>query len=251
VSEAPGAETPDVPSELGFGTDYEKWLLEGIVGELQARYGFRTAADYPCNLLLGDSRDVFRKAGVDCSRLTAPARGAPYDLVFSFCEFEQADDPRTFLETLDGFGSRFVLIVTQNWRNPGVPLHRLYHLLSRAPWDHGRISRASDRAVLRAVRRGGFRWRLAERRCFDTPWFVLDVYETGRLLRRLVPERKRRAPSSGMAASRFEAFPLPIARFLAHHFLLLFERDESGMPGAATGLQTGMNVAAVFRSPSS
>ena len=146
----------------------------------------------PCNLLLGDSRDIFLEAGVACVRLSAPERDAPYDLVFSFCEFEQAGDATAFLESLDGFGSRFVLIVTQNWRNPGVPLHRLYHLLSRVPWDHGRLSKASDRAVLRAVRRGGFRWRLVERRCFDTPWFVLDVYETGRFLRRLVPERRER-----------------------------------------------------------
>lgn len=228
MAPASDIQTPDFPQDLGFGTEYEKWLLEGIVGELQARFGFRTAADYPCNLLLGDSRDIFRKAGVGCSRLLAPERGAAYDLVFSFCEFEQSDDPGAFLETLDAFGSRFVLIVTQNWRNPGVPLHRLYHLLSRTPWDHGHLSRASDRAVLRAVRRGGFRWRLVERRCFDTPWFVLDVYETGRFLRRLVPERKRAAPSSGMVASRFETLPLPVGRFLAHHFLLLFEREQGG-----------------------
>lgn len=242
---ARGTETTGFPSDLGFGTEYEKWLLEGIVGELQVRYGFRTAVDYPCNLLLGDSRDVFRKAGVDCSRRTAPETNAGYDLVFSFCEFEQARDPMEFLQTLDAFGSRFVLIVTQNWRNPGVPLHRLYHVLARTPWDHGHLSRASDRAVLGAVQKGGFRWRLLERRCFDTPWFVLDVYEMGRFLRRLVPERKRDAPPSGMVASRFEALPFPVARFLAHHFLLLFERER---PDA---VQPGANATAVLRSPSS
>lgn len=216
------------PVDLGFGTEYEKWLLTGIVEELQRRHGFLAAADYPCNLLLGDSRDVFRKAEIPCTRLSTPERDAPYDVVFSFCEFEQAPDAEAFLRTLDGFGSKWILLVTQNWRNPGVPLHRLYHLLSGRPWDHGRLSRASDAAVLRHVRRAGLPWCLVERRCFDTPWFVLDVYETGTFLRRLVPEKARAAPASGMHASPFERLPRPLSRFLAHHFLLLFARDDAG-----------------------
>lgn len=225
ATSAPEVEPFAFPTDLGFGTEYEKWLLTGIVEKLHATYRFRSAADYPCNLLLGDSRDVFRSAGVPCTRLSAPERNAPFDLLFSFCEFEQAPDTEAFLRTLDGFGSRYVLIVTQNWRNPGVPLHRLYHLLAGVPWDHGRLSRASDAAVLRTVRRCGLPWNLVERRCFDIPWFILDVYETGTFLRKLVPEGSRGAPSAGMAPSRFENLPLAISRYLAHHFLLLFERQ--------------------------
>jgi hypothetical protein len=222
---APGSEPVAFPTDLGFGTEYEKWLLTGIIEELHRTYGFRSAADYPCNLLLGDSREVFRSAGVPCTRLRAPERDTRFDLLFSFCEFEQAPDAEAFLRTLDAFESRYVMVVTQNWRNPGVPLHRLYHLLAGVPWDHGRLSRASDAAVLRTVRRCGLRWNLVERRCFDTPWFVLDVYETGTFLRKLVPEGARDAPSTGMTRSRFEGLPLAVSRYLAHHFLLLFERQ--------------------------
>jgi len=226
MTPAPEGGTVAFPTDLGFGTEYEKWLLTGIVAELASRHGFRTAADYPCNLLLGDSRDVFRPAGISCERLAAPRPGARYDLVFSFCEFEQAEDADAFLRSVDAFESPHVLIVTQNWRNPGVLLHRLYHLAAGNRWDHGRLSRASYKAVRRRVHRLGLPWQLVDLRCFDTPWFVLDVYETGRFLRKLVPAASR-GNGSPMRRSWFEDLPFWAARWLAHHYLLLYRRTEA------------------------
>jgi hypothetical protein len=80
--------------------------------------------------------DVMTRDRCEITR-TRDATNVPkrFDLVWTFCE--QARDPVALIEKAIGLSEKFVLIVTQNRRNHGVIIHRLLHMLKRAPWDHG------------------------------------------------------------------------------------------------------------------
>lgn len=143
-------------------------------------------------------------------------RSEAVDLVWNFCEFEQGD-PVALVEKAIALSEKFVLIVTQNRRNLGVVIHRLQHMLKRAPWDHRRLSQMSFKAVKSAI--GNTNAEIVETGAFDIPWFVLDVYETGRFLRRITFDAGTDVKS--MRKSMFERGPRWARFWLAHHHYVL------------------------------
>ena len=58
---------------------------------------------------------------------------------------------------------------------------------------------------------------------FDVPWFVLDIYESGILLRRMIPNALE-GSMLRLRKSRFEEMPLFYKKWLAHHAYILFEK---------------------------
>jgi len=206
----------------GFGLVYEKFVFSELASRLVKEFGLRTICEYPANNLMGNNSDVF--VGCDITRLDAAANeGRSFDLVWNFCEFEQADDPTNLIQKVTELSNGLVLIVTQNIRNPGVPIHRLYHVLKMKPWDHGDLSRMSYNAVKSRIKKE--RFQIIETGSFDAPWFILDVYESGRFLRKLIFDAGTH--QSNLRKSPFEEWPMWIRSWLAHHHYVLFRKKES------------------------
>ncbi|MGZ6281012.1 MAG: hypothetical protein ACXWPP_20445, partial [Ktedonobacteraceae bacterium] len=145
-----------------------------------------------------------------------------YDLVWNFCEIECAKDPRRLIEQMLNLTRRYVLIVSQNRRNIGVPLHRIYHVLKRREWDHGLISMMSPKPVCKLLTPYG---NIVEVNYFDAPWFVLDVYEAGSVLRKMLPQSFAGEMLS-LKKSMFEEMPTSVKAWLAHHGYVLFEKGR-------------------------
>jgi hypothetical protein len=204
-------------SYAGFGLVYEKFVFSEIALRFVHELGLKTICEYPANNLMGNNSDVFQ--GCEITRASdATKLAGKFDLVWNFCEFEQARDPVRLIETAIELSERFVLIVTQNRRNLGVMIHLLYHALRRVPWDHGSVSRMSFKAVKSAIEKSNA--EVVETGAFDIPWFILDVYETGRFLRRITFDAG--TSLENMKKSTFERWPRWARFWLAHHHYVLF-----------------------------
>ena len=196
-------------SGLGFGTDYEIYIFKKIAKRLIRQLKLTSVKNWPKNDLLGGQK-IFGIAE------TSPKP----DLIWNFCEFENVVDPRKMIEKMGQYSGKYLLVVTQNYLNPGVVLHWLFHRFSGKKWDHGDLSRMSARSVRRQVRKmPGL--EVVETGAFDIPWFVLDVYETGRFFRRLPFLRGK---AGKVTESRFESWPRPLKLWLAHHHYVLLKK---------------------------
>jgi len=201
----------------GFGLVYEKFVFSEVASRLVKEFSLRTVCEYPANNLMGNNSDVFE--GCEITRLAAGANEErKFDLVWNFCEFEQADDPTCLIKKAAELSNGLVLVVTQNIRNPGVLIHRLYHALRIQRWDHGRLSRMSYNAVKSRIKKE--RFEVIETGAFDLPWFILDVYESGKFLRKLILDAGTNERS--LRKSVFEEWPMWIRSWLAHHHYVLF-----------------------------
>jgi hypothetical protein len=83
----------------------------------------------------------------------------------------------------------------------------------------------SYNAVRAEIRRLGF--TVIERGAFDAPWFVLDVYESGKFLRKLLHDAGTN--ERNLKNSSFENWPLWIRSWLAHHHYLLFSKKTKAV----------------------
>ena len=209
-------------TEYGFGVEYEKFLLQGIAEEMIHALRIRSICEYPANDLMGNNSEVFEKLGCSVKKLKSFQFHTKYDLVWNFCEFERSDDTRRLVNEMFAFSKKYVFIVTQNNRNIGVLIHRLYHWLVGRKWNHGYIKSMSLINVLKAAQTHG---KSIKKGFFDIPWFILDIYESGALLRKLVP--KRLVNPKNLRESRFETLPDFIKSWLAHHSYVLYERRNS------------------------
>lgn len=210
--------------ELGFGTEYEKFIMRDIARSLIHELGISSVCEYPSNRLMGDNSEVFEAHDVTVDRLTFAdgTKKGEYDLVWNFCEIECAQDPLRLINQMLNLTRRYVLIVSQNKRNIGVPLHRIYHVLKRREWDHGIMAMMSPKPVCKLLKPYG---NIVEVNYFDVPWFVLDVYETGGFLRRMVP-RTFAGEMLSLKKSMFEEMPTSVKSWLAHHGYVLFEKGR-------------------------
>jgi hypothetical protein len=208
--------------ELGFGTEYEKFILRGIVRDLIHKLEIRSVCEYPSNNLMGNNSEIFEISGVIVDRLSKLEyiKKGGYDLVWNFCEMERASNPLTLLHEMLMLTRKYLLIISQNNRNVGVHLHRVYHLVKKRKWDHGSIALMSPEPVLKLLKRYG---NIILVGYFDVPWFILDVYESGGFLRRIVPSFARSAVLN-LRRSKFEELPNFIKAWVAHHVFVLFEK---------------------------
>jgi hypothetical protein len=142
------------------------------------------------------------------------------DLVWNFCEFENRDNPEKMIEDMLNLSSGYILVITQNNKNLGVHLHLLYHFLNGRKWDHGSIRSMSYDVVMQTLTK--FNVEILDYGWFDVPWFVLDVYEMGRTLKRLTFSKF--VDDSDLNESRFEKLPNGIKSCLSHHFYVLAKK---------------------------
>jgi hypothetical protein len=210
--------------ELGFGTEYEKFIMRDIARSLINELGISSVCEYPSNRLMNDNSEVFAAHDIAVDRLTFvdERKKREYDLVWNFCEIESAKNPLSLINSMLNLTRRYLLIVSQNNRNIGVHLHRIYHVLKGREWDHGIIAMMSPKPVCKLLKPYG---NIVEVNYFDAPWFVLDVYETGDFLRRMVP-RSLAGEMLSVKKSMFEEMPIPVKSWLAHHAYVLFEKKE-------------------------
>ena len=115
------------------------------------------------------------------------------------------------------------MIVTQNWRNPGVLLHFIYHKIFGKKWGHGNLIKMTTKPIEEYARIGK-KYELLEKGLFDAPWFILDVYETGSYLKKLMPKSKQSAPYT--QKSVFERSAAYFRKWASHHNYVLLRRCD-------------------------
>jgi len=206
-------------SELGFGTDYEKVIFSGILNRMGKKYGLTSHCNYPKNDLLGETKEV---TGELVETTESP------DLVWNFCEFENRKDIQGFFSDLEAFYPKHVLIVTQNKLNPGTLLHYLYHKVLGKAWDHGLLGRMTINPIKEYSKTK--RYEILEVGKFDAPWFILDVYESGSFLKKLVPKSSHSKAS--LKSSMFERSPKIIKSWASHHNYILLRVLSNSQVGS-------------------
>ena len=187
----------------GLGTVYERVLINRYLLDLTERDGLTKILEHPadgvtgvigCNsLALGENgrrvslanpvpdaltvarghwEDAGAKpAGLIASDLDAfPFAEGAFDLVWNFCIFERFVHPEVLLAEMARVSNRYVLLMTQNCWNVGTPLHALYHLLVRQPWNHGKVSMMMAGAAKKACANVGL--NVVECGPIDTPPWV-------------------------------------------------------------------------------
>jgi hypothetical protein len=197
--------------QLGFGTNYEKAILAEILSNMAKKYRIDSSFNFPKNKLLGNTKDITK---------SLTEKDECPDLLWNFCEFENASDLGGFFKSLEDFKPRYIFIVTQNWRNPGVLLHLMYHKLLGKKWDHGKIKEMSIKPI-EDYSENSRKYQVLEKGLFDAPWFILDVYETGKYLKTLAPKSKQSNDQS--KRSLFEASPEFIKKWASHHNYVLLK----------------------------
>jgi len=216
--------------EVGYGTAYERKLLNALLKRLVKVYGIRSILEYPATDLLGDPRILYEGLEILVERRRfAKTEGRKYDLVWNFCKIEKADDPIKLLTEMTKLTSKYVLLIGQNIFNLGVPLHKVYHTLRRSAWDHGIFGRMRLGYAMELAHAQGL--IILEHGYFDAPIFVLDLYETGSLLRGHFTKRTRLGDTL-LKESPFERLPRLFKSLLSHHWYLLCRvRSSAGGSG--------------------
>lgn len=210
--------------DYGFGVEYEKFILLRIVREMVSTLGIKTVCEYPANNLMGNNSEVFDNLGCTVRKMKAFYRtNVKYDLVWSFCEFEKNDNPAKLVKNMLSLSGGYVLVVTQNNRNLGVHLHLLYHFINRTKWDHGAIKLMSHSVVMKPLMKSDV--EILNYGWFDVPWFILDVYEMGHILRRVTFSKF--VDTRNLRESQFEKLPNGIKSWLSHHFYVLAKKGLS------------------------
>jgi hypothetical protein len=202
-------------SELGFGTDYEKVILAEILSQMTKKYELSCFFNFPKNCLLGNTKDITKNLA---------EKNVNPDLLWNFCEFENENDVGTFFKSIEDFNPKYILIVTQNWRNPGVLIHFMFHKVFGKEWDHGLLRKMAAKPIEDYIK-SQRKYELIEKGLFDAPWFILDVYETGKYLKKLLPKSK--AGSEQPCKSLFETSPSFIKKWASHHNYVLIKNLDA------------------------
>ena len=195
-------------------------VAKNIVQELS----IKSVCEYPANDLMGDNSEIFSDQSLQIAKLSRPYRNteSKFDLVWNFCEIEQQKDPSELINEMLSLTKRYLLIIVQNRRNLGIPLHWVYHMLVGKKWDHGRFSLMTPKPIIRILSRFGKIIRVGY---FDVPWFILDVYECGVILRKVMPKSFSES-SFSLKKSRFEELSSRYKQYLAHHAYILFDKAD-------------------------
>lgn len=211
-----------IRTSLGYGTAYEKALLFDYAKGWVSKYDIKNVLEYPANNLLGNNNEIFESllGKENCRRLEKNEKTEQkYDLVWCFCEFENDDDSRRFIQDMMD-KSEYILIITQNYRNLGVLIHRIWHILWRRKWDHGIISKSSSSSVKKYIKY----YKIVESGAFDCPWFYFDIYETVFDIKRLLKKEGEKKQEFIIKESLFENLPLSIKTVICHHNYLIIKK---------------------------
>jgi SAM-dependent methyltransferase len=128
----------------------------------------------PVPAMLEKAAQVWQRQGLhdlaefhhaECDAL--PFQDNAFDLVWNFCMFERFDPPDTVLGEMARVARGYVMIMNQNYRNWGTPVHKLYHNLANLEWDHGYVPLMSQEAIVAAMERVGL--KVLEVGTIDTP----------------------------------------------------------------------------------
>ncbi|MFH1453571.1 MAG: hypothetical protein ABIH00_06295 [Armatimonadota bacterium] len=225
--------------DLGYGTNYEKLVLKRYLCDMLARSDdIHTILEFPANKLMGDTKELFENFNGKqvFSLYDFSLRGElPYDkfdLVWSFCEFENYKSSIGFLNECMELSKSKILIVTQNYFNPGIVMHRLWHALGRYKWDHGIIPKMSSITVKKCIKKN-FKKKLKvlETGALDLPWFVLDIYESWAVVKDKVFGKKNSGiPSEGEIEDKIKVSfieknaPYFVRFLLSHSHYILLEK---------------------------
>lgn len=170
----------------GLGTRYERMMVDRLLANLALRFGVRRALESPADGITGvpganslvldgilerpmtltsPSLALVREAvktweGRAVAALAAPVSALPFSdrcfgLAWSFCMVEKLSRPVEYLKELARVSPGLVLVVAINRANLGNALHRWYHRIARAEWDHGRDDLTTLPGLAEAFRRAG------------------------------------------------------------------------------------------------
>jgi len=155
----------------GFGTAYERLVINKWFTTFIEKHKIQTVLEFPCDGitgLLGINSLIFAQKNCDVTlcnmsinllKLTKsiwraldqtsanmiqtsedrclPFPDDTFDLVWNFCMMERYGDPNDLIREMKRVSKGLVLIMTQNWWNWGTAPHRFYHLYKKKTWDHG------------------------------------------------------------------------------------------------------------------
>jgi SAM-dependent methyltransferase len=139
-----------------------------------ARYGAHVTLANPVQAMLDKAAEVWVRQGLrdradfkhaECDAL--PFDDGAFDLVWNFCMFERFDPPDTVVREMARVSRGYVMVMNQNYRNWGTPVHKLYHRLADLEWDHGYLPLMSLEAVSDCFRREGL--EVVETGTIDSP----------------------------------------------------------------------------------
>ncbi|RLG38631.1 MAG: hypothetical protein DRN91_02085 [Candidatus Alkanophagales archaeon] len=170
--------------------------IPGIKSLIFAELGCNVTVAHPSKRLLLDARRLWAALGLEASFITthylvSGFKDDAFDLVWNFCVIEHVSDARSMIREMLRVTRRYVLLEMQNVFNIGLPLHRLYHLLRKEPWDHGELTKMRLSYVRRLFEREG--GRVVEVGATDMPpWPDINI-------------RLREAQSQTIAASKQDA----------------------------------------------
>ena len=171
----------------GRGTAYERYAVDRFLEDLLARLSPVRVLELPANGVMGvpgmkslvlaargaevvlalpdeqvaaEVRSLWAAVGLNAELVVTPYERSAFaarsfDLVWSFCALEHVPNPDRLLREMVRVSRRYVLVVTQNPYNVGLPLHRGLHRWRGEPWDHGAIEDVGPQRVARLLRAAG------------------------------------------------------------------------------------------------
>jgi SAM-dependent methyltransferase len=190
-----------VDLDEGIGTVYERRLIDAYLLRLMRQYGLQSILETPADgvtgvpginslefarhgarvvlanpvpAMLEKAAMVWNKQGLrdqaefhHAEADSLPFQDNEFDLVWNFCMFERFDPPDVVLAEMARVAKGYVMIMNQNYRNWGTPVHKLYHKWADLEWDHGYVPLMSQEAIIAAMKRTGL--EVLEVGCIDTP----------------------------------------------------------------------------------
>lgn len=211
--------------DRGFGTAYEKFIVSKIFDDMVEKYKIKTVCEFPSNDLMDNNSSEFENVGCQVTRQSLGDVNTPgkYDLVWCFCEVEQQENPQQLIEKMLQKSQKYMLVITQNKLNLGVPLHYIYHFFARRKWNHGHYKYMTTSFIEKKLEKNQV---IIEKGAFDAPWFILDVYEAGALLLKLIPKKlmNGKIKQTEIRPSFFEKWPYTYKKLISHHVWVLIEK---------------------------
>jgi len=201
--------SPVATLDEGFGTAYERLVINKWFTTLIKRHKIQTVLEFPCDGitgLLGINSLIFKHKKCDltlCNMscnllkltkkiwcaldqtdanmiLTSEDRPLPFpddtfDLVWNFCMMERYGDPNGLIGEMKRVSRKLVLIMTQNWWNWGTAPHRFYHQYKKKAWDHGYKTYMTFEGIDRVIKANDL--KILERGGVDAPP-IIDTWDT-------------------------------------------------------------------------